>query len=149
MKKLTVLIAAFLLGFAAYAAESKYEDIPTNITIDMQEFQALSLKYEEQSRSLLPYFNEELNKREGSSFYISNRMYKGDFYEQIFTKVYIYKDGLYRGTIASKPLGKVDFNYGDTIEVKQEDVHDWTIVDAEGNEEGNFLGKFSTFIAAS
>ncbi|MBB5211958.1 DUF2314 domain-containing protein [Microbulbifer hydrolyticus] len=138
MNKLLPIIFFLLSSTLSLAGETNYGDMPTGID---QSVRRILDKHEEKSRSELPYFNGELENREGRTFYVVTRLHQGEFYEQVYVKVSNIKDGAYKGTIASEPMGRVDFNSGDVIEVVNNKVVDWLIVNPDGTEEGNLQGK--------
>ena len=133
------LSIALYIGFAAVSiSQSKYPDEPAYLP---DEGVQVLRTYEAKARESLPVFDERLAKKQGSEFYVVTRIYKGDFFEQIFVKVEDEKNDVYRGKIANVPMGQVSFNAGDSISVDREDVIDWVILDEDGEETGNLLGK--------
>jgi uncharacterized protein YegJ (DUF2314 family) len=63
-------------------------------------------------------------------------------YEEVFIEVDAIKDGKVFGRIGSE-LGAVhSYRQWQNISFPKSDVLDWTIVDPDGREEGNYVGKF-------
>lgn len=137
-KGMRLLWATLVMAIPAAWADSQYQDSPMGITATTEQMLA---EYTQQARSTLPTFNKKFAPHSGNTFYITTRLYAGDFYENVFVKLQKIEPGQYTGTIASQPQGKVKFNAGDTIVVKTADVTDWLIVTADGEEEGNLTGK--------
>jgi uncharacterized protein YegJ (DUF2314 family) len=127
-----------LLAVAGLHAESKYEDQPFQPS---QSQNQLLREYSQLSLQHLPDFIDKLQRHEAGSYYVITRLHQGNEYEQIFVKVNKYQDAYFFGTIASNPMGPIDFHAGDTIKVSEKQVFDWTIVSKDGEEEGNYLGK--------
>lgn len=136
----------FLLLTAINAsAGSNYEDNPMGVTARMEK---LLDEYRVKATQTLPYFNEKLKEHRDTEYYVITRLHEGDYYEQVFVHVTAYVKGVYQGTIASEPLGRVKFTRGADIKVPGAEVVDWTIVKADGTEEGNLLGKMTDLIRA-
>ena len=112
------------------------------------EMETLLEPYYIKSKESLPYFNNELQKQNGRTFYIVTRIYEDKEFEQIFVLVSSHKDDIYQGTIASNPTGKIDFKYGSTVSIDKKDSYDWVIVSSDGTEEGNVIGKFIDLLQA-
>jgi uncharacterized protein YegJ (DUF2314 family) len=133
-----IVLVLLLISANINSADSNYKDSPVNINVDMQ----LLLKtYEEQARNTLGEFKAVFNRKDAGTFYITTRIHQDANYEQIFVKLTSINGDIYKGVIASSPLGIVDFKSGDSISVKSSDVLDWLIVTPDGEERGNLQGK--------
>jgi uncharacterized protein YegJ (DUF2314 family) len=133
-----IVFFIFLISAGISSADSNYKDSPVSLDSDTQ---ALLRVYEEQARDTLNIFNKEFNENGQNIFYVTTRIYHDKNFEQIFVKLSSIEGGVYKGVIASSPLGKVDFKSGDKISVKSADVLDWLIVLPDGEERGNLQGK--------
>jgi uncharacterized protein YegJ (DUF2314 family) len=138
MKKILIAFAILALSSTAYSGDTHYEDMP--IAIDTS-FEALLDQYVQKAKMSLQYFDEQFEKPGDRTFYIVTRIYKNELYEQVFVKLGSIHEEVYVGLIVSEPMGKVDFKKGEIIQVSTEDVVDWCIVNPDGTEEGNLLGK--------
>ena len=140
MKCLNFTISSILVfAIVSSQAKQKYEDSPMGLT---SKGLKLLEGYSEQARSTLSTFDARLTKKEGNDrYYVVTRIKEGDLFEQIFVEVSEKKSGRYLGIIASEPLGPIAFDFGSTIKVPEAEVHDWVIIDSEGNETGNLTGK--------
>lgn len=143
MRILSILF--FLLAAVNAYSGSQYEDNPMDVTVNMEK---LLDEYRVKATQSLPYFNEKLKEHRDKEYYVITRVYEGDFYEQVFVHVTAYVKGVYQGTIASEPMGRVKFTRGADIKVADAEVVDWTIVKPDGTEEGNLLGKMIDLIRA-
>lgn len=133
-----VLFLLLLVSTLVSAGDSKYQDMPAGINADMK---PLLDGYEVQARDTLGHFNKRFSAGSKGTYYVVTKLYEGSFYEQIFVKLRKIEGGLYKGVIASTPMGKVKFKSGDSLEVKAGDITDWLIVLPDGKEEGNLQGK--------
>ena len=61
--------------------------------------------------------------------------------EQVFVTVKDWSDDKISGLLASK-VALPDHKEGEPLTVAEADVLDWTIVRADGSEEGNLIGKY-------
>ena len=79
---------------------------------------------------------------EGSHFFLTVRLLDsaGDS-EQLFVLVDAIRHGTVYGRIWSQVQFVHGYEQGQTIEIAEADLMDWTILDAAGAEEGNFVGK--------
>lgn len=127
-----------LVSALATAADSKYQDMPIGINLEAKRLLEV---YEAQAKNTLDLFNKKFDSGSNDTFYITTRLHEGSYFEQVFVKLQKIDKGIYKGSIASDPIGKVKFNSGDYIEVKAGDVTDWLIVLPDGSEEGNLQGK--------
>ena len=140
---LVLILASVTLN--VIAGESKYPDRPMKVGGELSKvFEA----YIQQSKKTLPYFINQFLSPKGRTFYVVTRIYQGDVHEQVFVKIQTIKGPKFQGVIASKPLGRVDYQFGDLIEVTKQEVVDWAIVNPDGTEEGNLVGKALELVQA-
>ncbi|MCX6899677.1 MAG: DUF2314 domain-containing protein [Verrucomicrobia bacterium] len=79
----------------------------------------------------------------GSRFSVVTRFYeKNGSWEQVFVSVNKITGQTIHGQIASKTTRIRIFKVGDPITVPEGAILDWCILDPQGNEEGNYVGKF-------
>jgi uncharacterized protein YegJ (DUF2314 family) len=141
MKKYAYLSLALFVS--TVLAETKYEDQPFSVT---QSTLDLLSPYEKKAKETLPYFESQLSHPKGRIFYVVTRLYHGDKHEQIFVKIEHIEKSKFIGTIASSPIGEIEFSEGDSIQVSRDKVVDWLIVNSDGTEEGNLQGKASDLL---
>ncbi len=132
------LFFTFLVSTIAFADDLKFKDMPTTIKPDMTN---ILNEYKSRAQASIDGFNEKFNAKAGKVFYVVTKLNQDGHSEQIFVKVKKIENKTYIGTIASDPLGQVKFKSGDAIKVNLEQLEDWSIVTADGNEEGNLQGK--------
>ncbi|TGE21432.1 DUF2314 domain-containing protein [Hymenobacter aquaticus] len=85
----------------------------------------------------------EAGLKPGETFYLTTRVVDADGkFEQVFVQVTQWEDTYVQGTIANTLQTVQGYSTGQTLEFTTSAVYDWTIVRAEGSEEGNYVGKF-------
>ncbi|HXB39789.1 MAG TPA: DUF2314 domain-containing protein [Bacteroidia bacterium] len=79
----------------------------------------------------------------GETLYLTVRIFDKDGkFEQIYARVKTWEGDKISARIGNA-LGVVkEYKQGQLIEFKESDVLDWTIVNAKGEEEGNYIGKY-------
>lgn len=101
--------------------------------------------YEQQARATYPTARDRFlhGLPSGSQFFVTVWLRDREGHEEnSFVRVSQIRGTRASGRIAST-LGLVaDCHEGDWIELEESDVVDWTIVTAEGREEGNYVGKY-------
>jgi len=101
--------------------------------------------YEEQARATYPAARQRFldGLPSDEAFYVTTWIYDAEHRgESVFILVDRIKQGRVRGRIASD-LGTVTgYKAGQSLEFNEADVVDWTILSADGHEEGNYVGKF-------
>jgi len=127
-----------VIACAGLAGQGIYPDRPKGLTVDQA---AIIQSYEEQARKMLPQFDEELQSANGRTFFVVTKIHDGALFEQVYVRVGEKKGNAYRGRIASTPMGPVKFERNALIDVLSNDVADWCIVQANGEEQGNITGK--------
>lgn len=138
MKKVLTIILSLFTLWNLQAEDTKYEDQPLGLTADMAK---LLEPYEKKAKETFHIFEKAFAEKDGSAFYLVTRIYQDDFYEQVFVRIQDRSEDVYSGIIASSPMGKVKFSEGDPIKISKDKIHDWLIVNKDGTEKGNFLGK--------
>lgn len=79
----------------------------------------------------------------GEAFYLTTRVVDADgTFEQVFVQITQWEDTYVQGTIANTLQTVREYQQGQTLEFTTSAVYDWTLVRADGSEEGNFVGKF-------
>lgn len=79
----------------------------------------------------------------GYKFFVVTRLKDASGrFEQVFVRVDHYQGKKVIGRIANALKLLTNHRQGDTVTVAGEDVLDWVIVDPQGHEEGNVVGKF-------
>lgn len=96
-----------------------------------------------QARKTLPQFKERCLKGLASGFRpsVTTRLREGPRLEQVFVSVDSWQDNVIKGRLLSQ-VKLTNYKLGQTVEVPEAEVIDWTIVDPHGVEEGNLIGKF-------
>ena len=134
-----VFLCAFVTSL--HAADSLYADRPGFLGEDQA---ALLDQYVAIGRSTLGDFDAALAERdEDRTYAVVTRIQaeEGELYEQVFVEVDVRTEGGYRGRIASEPTGRVKFERGSAIYVPREEVFDWVVINPDGTETGNVVGK--------
>jgi tetratricopeptide (TPR) repeat protein len=125
--------------------ENKYQkDIPKWV-IQNEDFLAQKNKVVEEARKTLPRAKNKYLKGlpRGNSFFVTVELNTGNNnYENIYLYVMQWYKELISGIISTHLSKSSMFHYGQRINVYEKSVIDWTIVDQNGKEEGNYLGKF-------
>lgn len=100
--------------------------------------------YIEQARKTLPGVKERYLKGLPAKHLLSvtTRIYDKDHHmEQVFVQVKSWDGDTISGDLASQVSLK-DHQKGEALKVLEKDVIDWTIINPDGSEEGNVVGKF-------
>jgi tetratricopeptide (TPR) repeat protein len=100
--------------------------------------------YIEQARKTLPEIKARYQKGlpEKETLSVTTRLFgKDGRMEQVFVTVKNWNDDKINGLLASK-VALEDHREGEALSVAEADVLDWTIVRADGSEEGNLIGKY-------
>lgn len=157
MKKYySILTLAFLICSGALFAQTENDaplsehaptDKPHNIvgTEGLEEYDKLIEPYVQKARKALPKAKKKYIKglKKGEAFFLTTRIYdtEGRF-EQIFVRVTEWKKDQVKGTIANELNAVQGYRYGQEIEFPEMAVLDWLITKPNGEEEGNFVGKY-------
>lgn len=76
-------------------------------------------------------------------FYVTTRLHDASgTFEQVFVAVEKIEKDTIRGRISTEVSAVKGYRIGDRYAFPEKDLIDWTIVTADGKEEGNFVGKF-------
>ncbi|GAA3920273.1 hypothetical protein GCM10022406_03340 [Hymenobacter algoricola] len=79
----------------------------------------------------------------GETFFLTTRLVDPDGrFEQVFVLVKQWEGAYVQGTIANKLETVTSYTTGQEIEFTTKAVLDWTLIRANGFEEGNYVGKF-------
>lgn len=98
-----------------------------------------------EARAELPALHRRFVKGlpDGSVLYFTVRIpIAGARLEQVFVRVVSWRDGQVDGTVSSEPGVPGAIKVGDRLRFEDEMVLDWTIVQADGTEQGNRLGHY-------
>lgn len=106
---------------------------------------------EEQARATYPAARQRyldgLPARQ--TFYVTTWLHdNGGRSENAFILVDRIKAGRIRGRLATDLTVVMGYKPGQSVELSEADIVDWTILSADGTEEGNYVGKFSDRLQA-
>lgn len=109
-----------------------------------RKFEAAIAPYVKQAKATLPQAKTRFlaGLPKGDHFLVTIRMYDaGGQFEQVFVGVTSWEGQTIHGILASDtPI--IHRRPSEVVTCKEQDVLDWTISQADGTEEGNFVGKF-------
>lgn len=100
--------------------------------------------YIDQAKKTLPGVKERYLKGlpPRHSLSVTTRIYDKDGHmEQVFVQVKSWEGDTISGVLASE-INVKNHQKGETLQVPEKDVIDWTIINPDGSEEGNVVGKF-------
>jgi uncharacterized protein YegJ (DUF2314 family) len=155
--RLTVVVLLLLpaVGTAAWAQQAATdkpilvttaaEEGPVDAAQSMALFDQLIAKPMKEALRTLPQAKKRFQAglKPGETFYLTTRVVDADGrFEQVFVQVKQWEDTYVQGTIANTLQTVRDYATGQTLEFTTNAVYDWTIVRADGSEEGNYVGKF-------
>jgi uncharacterized protein YegJ (DUF2314 family) len=154
--RLTAVILLLLpgVGTAAWAQQTadkpiivaaSEEEGPADLAQSMALFDQLIAKPMKEALRTLPQAKKRFQAglRPGETFYLTTRVVDAEGrFEQVFVQVTQWEDTYVQGTIANTLQTVRDYSTGQTLEFTTNAVYDWTIVRADGSEEGNYVGKF-------
>lgn len=133
----------YLLLIAACCFGDAPKDMPLNVNKgDLDIF----APYVEMARRTFPEVKKKfvtgVYQKEGRQLFVQVLITDGQGGRELpFVKVLNCQGDSFKGTIANQLLGVKGYAMGDMLTFKQEDIHNWVVVDARGNEEGNYVGK--------
>ena len=79
----------------------------------------------------------------GEAFFLTTRIYdENGSHEQIFVRVTEWNGKTIKGTIANELTAVKSYKFGQLIEFPESAILDWLITKPNGDEEGNYVGKF-------
>ncbi|TGE15288.1 DUF2314 domain-containing protein [Hymenobacter elongatus] len=149
---IVLLLAASGAGWAQQAAAP---DRPVAVAVAESEsvgpaqsmalFDQLIAKPVKEALRTLPQAKKryQAGLKAGEAFYLTTRVVDTDGkFEQVFVRVTQWEDAYIQGTIANELQTVQGYTNGQILEFTTNAVFDWTIVRANGSEEGNFVGKF-------
>ncbi len=137
---------AQVLGFREVGAGSGTGERPVDKPFagERAKLDAMLKPYIEQARKTLPEIKARYQKGlpEKETLSVTTRLFgKDGRMEQVFVTVKDWSDDKISGLLASK-VALPDHKEGEPLTVAEADVLDWTIVRADGSEEGNLIGKY-------
>jgi len=100
--------------------------------------------YVEKARKTYPQAKARFQSGQlkGYSFFVTIDLYENNLFENVFMAVRKISDGKITAVLATKPVRVKSYQYGKVYVFPESEVIDWTITSPDGNEEGNFIGKF-------
>ncbi len=152
MKKLICCLAV-LLGSIAFAQDAPVappvpSDRPKSVETDQAyaAYESAIAPYIEEARRTYPdakqrFLSGQLGTR---PFFVTVRLSEDGRYEDVFVRVLVIDErtGDISGKIANEIQALHKYQNGQRIITHEADVRDWTIVNPDGSEEGNVVGKF-------
>ena len=143
MKRI-LIIMVLLCQLTTYA---KTTDIPTEITAEASNNfeEAIApeiLKAQQDLAEVKNRFKDGL--KDNNTLYLTIRI--ADNYgnvEQVYIKTFIWKESTIMGQIANNLYSVSGYRKGQSISFDESDILDWTLIDENGKEYGNYLGKFA------
>ena len=79
---------------------------------------------------------------QGSALFVRTTIRDGGVEESVFLAVDRIEDGQVLGTLSSDITRLASWNYGDPFGVSEDEIEDWVILNPDGSEEGNIIGKW-------
>ncbi len=98
-----------------------------------------------QARKSLPFVKQRYMQglKAGETLYLTIRLQDPDGgFELVRVKVQDWYDDQILGTVANPLFVIQSYHQGDSINFKESAVLDWTVVHADGRQEGDYVGKF-------
>lgn len=115
------------------------------VTGERDKIEELIAPYVAQAKKSLPEVKERYRKglAPGRRLSVTTRIYgpDGKTFEQVFVAVRVWEGNMIQGNLASR-VNLPNHKVNEPLEVDEREVLDWTIVQPDGSEEGNFVGKF-------
>ena len=111
----------------------------------LEKYNKLIAPYVKKAKKTLPKAKKRFlnGLKPGEAFFLTTRIYdqNGNF-EQIFVRLTEWNKKHIKGTIANQLNAVKGYKYGQLIEFPESAILDWLITKPNGEEEGNFVGKF-------
>jgi len=110
-----------------------------------KQYEKLIAPYVEQALKTLPVAKQKFLKglKYGEAFFLVTRIYDKDGkFEQVFVRIKKWENDNIKGLISNDLHTVKEYYNGQMIDFKEKDVLDWLISKPDGNEEGNYVGKF-------
>ena len=131
----------------AQAADAAHPlDSPVGVTAkQMEALQQAIRPYVEKARATYPEAKARFlsGLPSGSVFFVTAPLHGSNgLTEQVFVFVTAIREGRIYGKIASEISLVTQYHRGDTYDLPEAELLDWTISKRDGSEEGNFVGKF-------
>jgi hypothetical protein len=128
------------------SASAPARDLPQPIQSEqMMAFEKAIAPYVSQARETYPAARDRYlaGLPAGEKFFVTTRLHdKGGKFEQVFIRVTKIEAGTISGQIASKLDFVTEYKTGQSYSFPEAQLLDWVIVNAQGREEGNVVGKF-------
>lgn len=121
-----------------------YKDTVVHTT-DVKAFDQKIKRFVDMAKKTYPQAKQQYLKGlpKDHTFFVTVRLFDGpNLMEQVFLKVHKISGGEIFGTIANQILRITNYKQGDMAVVKEDEIVDWTIVDDQGKEIGNYVGKY-------
>ncbi len=101
-------------------------------------------KYKDTAQAQLDYFIKFISEHHSDDtlfrYAVKSDFVEGEVNEHIWTQVFEFKDGYFKGILANEPSQLKKIRYGDTVKIYRKDVEDWLLQDFLTNTE---VGGFS------
>lgn len=133
----------YLLLIAACCFGDAPKDMPLNVNkSDLDIF----VPYAEMARRTFPEVKKKfvtgVYQKEGRQLFVQVLITDNQGGRELtFVRVLNCQGDSFKGSIANQLFSVKGYAMGDLLTFKQEDVRNWVVVDARGNEEGNYVGK--------
>ncbi len=144
MKRLVLL---GLIAYLSLSASAATIDTPTEIRAEVSnEFEAAIapeiLKAQQNLAEVKRRFLKGL--KSGQSLYLTVRIAdKYGHVEQVYIRTYLWKDAEVMGQITNNLYSVSGYRKGQSLTFDESDILDWTLIDTDGKEYGNYLGRFA------
>ena len=144
MKRLLILTLLLTTHFSVFAAT---QDLPTEVKSEVSNKfeEAIAPEILKAQQNLAEVKRRFLNGlKKDNKLYLTIRI--ADQYgnvEQVYIRTYLWKDSTVMGQISNNLYSVSGYRPGQTISFDESDILDWTLIDADGKEYGNYLGRFA------
>ena len=140
-----VLAVVLLSCVAAFPQASGNKIDAVNISpAEEQKFEAMIAPCIAMTKKALPDVKKNYVGRQlqGDALYVTVRLYDPNGKkEALHLQVATWEGAAIRGKINETPRALKTYHRGQTIEVKETDVLDWTFLKPDGTEDGNLIGR--------
>ncbi|RFZ95300.1 DUF2314 domain-containing protein [Mucilaginibacter conchicola] len=133
--KYLLMLALLILGGKAYSqSQSEIKNDTLYKSVDLDKDDATFLKLKALAQSKIAEFVNAV-KVHGTDYKNYHLMVKSDFvegdeHEHMWTQVYAYRNGSFDGVFVDKPFAIKKIKTGQRLTIKQADIEDWVIYDA-------------------
>ncbi|HEY4367602.1 MAG TPA: DUF2314 domain-containing protein [Steroidobacteraceae bacterium] len=152
MSKLAIAMTLLLTSLTVAAFEPKLsKDAPVDkpIHVDtkevLEQMHKATQPYVQQAKKTYPAAKQRFlhGLPPGETFFLTTRLHdEAGREEQVFIAVVSIDNGQVSGVINSPIRGVSGYSQGQPYSFQESELVDWLITKPDGNEEGNFVGKF-------